>query len=84
MAHNCAFCQYFEDTENGVGLCKRNPPTILLDDETTAIFEVTGEYFGRWPLVAKNMWCGEYKDSGKKFVEDLQKAIQHRKNRVSS
>ena len=49
----CAYCLYFDDKGDGVGLCRlRSPKVFLVDGEPQAHF----------PPVERLDWCGGWKD----------------------
>ena len=54
---NCFF-SYVEDAENTY-TCRKNPPVIL---EKTR----QDDYFGYWPVVRFDDWCGEWKQNSAK------------------
>lgn len=50
MNWRCDECQYFHPSHGfSRGECRRNPPANNQDNP-----------FGRWPIVGRDDWCGEY------------------------
>ena len=67
IGHRCRKCQWF-DTEHGslelikeeliagkfeVGYCRKHKPIVYLAE---------GKYWGGWPLVDVNDFCGEFRE----------------------
>jgi len=53
MSKQCENCFYGRDGGPGVVICQRYPPTITNIEGT----QVTSHF----PLLAPNIWCGEWK-----------------------
>jgi len=54
----CKGCRYFKpDRDTGMGLCRKEAPRWVPGDNS---------YRGRWPVVRKNDWCGEFKEIKRK------------------
>ena len=49
----CETCDYF-DLYNTNGVCRRNPPQILLTADSDSDVSMA------WPVVDKDDWCGEH------------------------
>ena len=55
---SCEKCIFFDIGENcNSGYCRRNPPMPI----ETEIHNVGTHFFGEWPLVPSEAWCGEWK-----------------------
>lgn len=56
----CEFCRYSLPVPDGSGrlICRRHPPTPVYNPQAAATDEYTP---AKWPVVALNWWCGEFK-----------------------
>ena len=49
MSHTCQNCVFFTDPQDGIGECRRYPPTVI------------DHKHDRYPFVdGEKNWCGEY------------------------
>ena len=69
MSQNCGNCCYYQEKEKGMGLCRRNPPSIIETKDPSHYVIVSGQYRGNWPLIGQNDWCGEWKEKKQEWPE---------------
>jgi hypothetical protein len=50
----CSACKYWEDIQDGSGLCHRNPPTLNIGRDAMCV--------DSWvlPLTMHDEWCGQF------------------------
>lgn len=60
----CATCVWWQrrwTAGGGVGVCRVNPPTLLLEgQEFSAVTGSHDMYLGTWPVTAGTDWCGRW------------------------
>jgi len=77
----CGNCLCFLPLNEGVGLCRRNPPTVFVNmvpEAGAAILspgarpKLTPQPMSQYPIVPPNWWCFEHKDPAEYGIGDDQ------------
>lgn len=63
----CDECKFFHPSHGSVsrGECRRNPPVSSQDNP-----------FGRWPIVGRDEWCGEYYITDELFAKAIKAQLE--------
>lgn len=58
---SCGQCRHYVPDDKGQqGVCRRNPPTVVVLPQRGPGGAVGVAPVGMWPPVMPNQWCGEY------------------------
>lgn len=52
QSYRCGSCTCYQETQPGIGECRRHPPVLLVSNPSGL-----GEIVTRWPAVLCSEWC---------------------------
>ena len=61
MTENCSDCKFHQDSTQGWGQCRFNPPTVFQEDSVTSTGESKVIYVSRYPYVHPQFSCSKFR-----------------------
>lgn len=79
----CRNCRFYKAIKSEVGVCRRNPASLVISDAFLAANSIEFDFRSEQPRMLSHEWCGEWRTKAPTQME-AKVAEEHMKKAIGS